>query len=87
MRKKQHFLQHKEKNTKETYTDGSKSTTRKVCFAMVFTNITRRGAFPKDATIHTAEMTVIYQESPQQDYPIQTTRYSKWQNTILMGKY
>ena len=37
-------LQHKEKHkdTKEAYTDGSKSTGRKVGFAAVFTDITRR---------------------------------------------
>ena len=42
--RKQHFLQHKEKHkdTKEAYTDGSKSTGRKVGFAAVFTDITRR---------------------------------------------
>ena len=39
--KKQHFLQHK--NTKEAYTYGSKSIGRKIGFAVVFTDITRRG--------------------------------------------
>ena len=58
--RKQHFLQHKEKhiNMKETYTDGSKSTGRKVGFAAVFTDITRRGSLPEEASIHTAEMTL-----------------------------
>ena len=42
--KKLHFLQHKEKykDTKETYTDRLKSKRKKVDFAAVFTDITRR---------------------------------------------
>ena len=32
---------------------------KKVCFAAVFTNITRREALSKESTIHTAEMTTI----------------------------
>ena len=50
---KQHFLQHKGKhsNNKETYTDGSKRTGKKVGFAAVFADI--RGH------IHTAEITAI----------------------------
>ena len=45
--RKQHFLQHKGKhfNSKEAYTDGSKST--------------GRGALPEEASIHTTEMTAI----------------------------
>ena len=45
---KQHFLQHKEKLgiNKEAYTDGSKSTGRKVG-AAVFADITKRGALPE----------------------------------------
>ena len=39
--------------------DGSKSTGRKVGFAAVFTDITRRGAQPEEASIHTTEMTAI----------------------------
>ena len=48
-RRKQHFLHHKGKhnNKKETYSDGSKSTRRKVGFAAVFADITRRGAIQK----------------------------------------
>ena len=44
--RKQHFLQHKEKHksNKEAFTDGSKSIGRKVGFAAVFTDTTRRGA-------------------------------------------
>ena len=54
--RKQHFLQHKEKNSnnKKSYTDGSKSTGRKVDFASVFTDITRRGILTEEASIHTA---------------------------------
>ena len=59
--RKQHFFQHKEKHkiNKEAFTDGSKSTGRKVGFAAVFTDTTRRGALPEEASIHTAEMTAI----------------------------
>ena len=41
--RKFYFLQHKEKysNNKEAYTDGSKSTKRKVGFAIVFADINR----------------------------------------------
>ena len=50
---KQHFLQHKKhKNTKEAYTDRSKSTGRKVGFATVFTDFTRRGILPEEVFIH-----------------------------------
>ena len=44
---------------KEAYTGESKSTGREVRFAAVFTDITRRGALPEEASIHTAEMTAI----------------------------
>ena len=46
-------------NNKGAYTDGSKNTGRKVGFAAVFTNITRRGALLEEVSIHTAEMTAI----------------------------
>ena len=52
-RKKQHKGNHS--NNKEAYTDRSKSTGRKVCFA----DITRRGALPKEASILIVEMTAI----------------------------
>ena len=42
------------KNTKEAWTDGSKSIGKKVGFAVLFTDITRRGS-----SIYTAEMTAI----------------------------
>ena len=50
------FLQHKEKhkNTNQTYTDGTKNIERKMGLAVVFTDITRRGALPEEASIHTA---------------------------------
>ena len=59
--RKQRFLQHKENhsNNKEVYTDGSKSTGRKVGFAVAFMDNTRRRPLPKEASIHTAEMTAI----------------------------
>ena len=58
---KQNFILHKEKHKdmKEAYMDGSKSTGRKVGFAAVFTDITRRGTLPEEASIHTAEMTAM----------------------------
>ena len=57
-KKKQHFFQQKgnHSNNKEAYTERSKSTERKVGFASVFEDITRRGALPEDTSIHTAEM-------------------------------
>ena len=39
--------------------DESKSTGRKVGYAAVFTDSTKRGALPEEATIHTAEMTAM----------------------------
>ena len=58
---KQNFLQHKEKNSnsKEAYTDGSKSTGKKVGYAAIITDTTRRGELPEEASIHTAEMTAM----------------------------
>ena len=32
---------------------------RKVVFAVVFTNITKRGALPEEASVHIVEMTAI----------------------------
>ena len=60
MRKK-YFQQHKErhKNAKEAYTDRSKSMGRKVGFAVVFTDITKRRTLPEEASIHTAKITAI----------------------------
>ena len=60
-REKRHFLQHKIKHQKEkeVYTDGSKNPGKKVGLAAVFEDATRRGALPKEASIHTAEMTAI----------------------------
>ena len=43
-------------NNKEAYPDGSKSTGRKVGFAAVFADITRRGTLPEETSIQTAEM-------------------------------
>ena len=59
--KKQHFLQHKErhKNTKEAYTDWSKSMGKKVAFAMVFTDNSNWRALSEEASIHTTEITAI----------------------------
>ena len=39
--------------------DGSKSTERKVSYAAVFTDTTRRGALPEEVSIQTTEMTAI----------------------------
>ena len=59
--RKQQFLQHKGKHgsSKKNYTDKLKSTGRKVSYAAVFTDTTRRGALPEEAFIYTAEMTAI----------------------------
>ena len=50
---KKHFLQHKgnHSNNKEAYIDGSKNTGKKVGFAAVFEDITRRAALLEDASI------------------------------------
>ena len=64
-KKKQHFLQHK--NNKEAYTDRSKSTGSKVGFAAVLANITRGGALPEKASIHTAEMTTMREIQKRED--------------------
>ena len=67
--KKQHFLQHKEKhsNSKEAYTDESKSTGKIVGYAAVFTDSTRRGAVPEGISIHTAEMTQMKKIKERED--------------------
>ena len=59
--RKQHFLQHKEKykSNKKAFTDGSKSVVRKVGFAAVITDTTRKWALPEEASIYTAVMTSI----------------------------
>ena len=58
--RKHNFLQHKgNSNIKKPYTEGSKSTGRKIDYAAVFADIIRRGALPEETFIHTAEMTVI----------------------------
>ena len=49
----------KNKNIKEIYTDRSKNIRRKVSFAEVFTDITRRGALFEETSIHTDEMTAM----------------------------
>ena len=51
----------KKKNIKipKKLTDGSKSMRRNVDFAGVFTDITRKGALPEEATIPTAKMTEV----------------------------
>ena len=59
MRKK-HILQHKKTHLKkETYTDRLKTIGKKVGFATIFTNTTRKGALPKKASIHTVKKTAI----------------------------
>ena len=56
--RKKHFLQHKGNhgNFEEVCTDRRR---RKGGFAAVFTDTTRRGALPQEASIHTADMTAI----------------------------
>ena len=56
MTRKNIYYSKKEKhqNTKEVYTDGSKSIKKKIGFAAVFGYITRRGALPEEAFNHTA---------------------------------
>ena len=67
--RKQHFVQYKGKHSKskEAYMDGSKSTGRKVGYAAVFTDSTRRGALPEEASIHTAEMTAMKEIKERED--------------------
>ena len=62
--RKQHFLQHKGKSfsSKEAYMDGSKSTGRKVVYAVVYTDTTKRERHPEAASIHTAEMTAMKED-------------------------
>ena len=45
----------KSRNTKEDYLDGSKSMRRKVGFAVVITDTTRRRAVPEEDFIHTTK--------------------------------
>ena len=61
MRKKTTLLKawKKYKNTKETYTEESKSIGKKVGFAAVFFDITKRGALSEEVFICTAEMIAI----------------------------
>ena len=51
--RKQNFLQHKgnHSSNKEAYTDGSKSTERRVEFAAEFADITRREALLEEASM------------------------------------
>ena len=60
-KRKQHFIKHKGKHgsSKEAYIDGSKSTGRKVGYAAVLTDTTRKEALPEEAFIHTAKNTAI----------------------------
>ena len=44
---------------KEAYTAGSKGIEKKAGFAVVFGDITRRGALPEKVSFHIAEMTTI----------------------------
>ena len=46
-------------NNKEAYTVGSNDTEKKVGFAEVFADITRRRALPEETSIHTVEITAI----------------------------
>ena len=61
-------------NNKETYTDGSKSTGRKVGFTAVFVNIARRGAQPEEASVYTTEITSIKTALRE----IQKTKDKRW---------
>ena len=67
--RKQHFLQLKGKysSSKEAFTNRSKSTGRKVGCAAVFTDITRRGTLPEEASIHTPEMTAMKEIKERED--------------------
>ena len=44
-------------NNSEAYMDGSKSKGKKVCFASVLLDSTRRGFLPKKASLHIIEIT------------------------------
>ena len=55
------------KYNKEFYTDGLKSTRRKVSFVAVFTDITSRGALPEEASIHTVEMAAMIEIQMRED--------------------
>ena len=54
-KRKQHFTTQR----KTSYTNGSKSTGKKVGCTAVFTGITRRGLLSEEASIRTAEMTAM----------------------------
>ena len=45
----------------------SKSTRRKVGYAAVFTDTTRKGTLPEEASIHTAEMTAMKEIKERED--------------------
>ena len=64
----------KNKNTKEGYTDWSKSIEKKVDFAAAFAVIARRGILPKEASIHTSKMIAIKialrEKYNKENYPI-----------------
>ena len=49
----------KHKNTKEAYTDRSKNIDKRLSFAAVYIDVTRRGALLLEVSIQTAEMTAI----------------------------
>ena len=49
------------------YTDRSKSIGRKVDYAAVFADTTRRGVLPEEASIHTAEMTAMKDIKERED--------------------
>ena len=63
--RKQHKGNHS--NNKEAYTDGLKSTRRKVKFAEIFTDIIRSGALPEEASIHIAEMIAMKEIQKRED--------------------
>ena len=52
---------------KEVYIDESRSTGRKLDYAAVFTDTTRRGLLPEEATIHTIEMTAMKEIKETED--------------------
>ena len=63
--RKQHKGNHS--NNKEAYTDGLKSTRRKVKFAEIFADIIRSGALPEEASIHIAEMIAMKEIQKRED--------------------
>ena len=68
-KRKQHFLQHKEKHgsSKLAYMNGLKSTGRKVGYAAVFADTTRRGALLDETSTHTVEMTAMKEIKERED--------------------